>query len=82
MDLDNDDALTPGQKEYFETLARMDPSPEMQRIIRQSKRDLIRQNGYTPEYWKQRENYLRSKVLHKTPKQSRIRIWLSKLFGD
>ncbi|GAA4351197.1 hypothetical protein [Microbacterium rhizosphaerae] len=50
--------LTPRQEEYFEILERIDPSPEMRRIIEDTKRDLregdkvvrgfTRVKGFTP----------------------------------
>lgn len=34
------DALTPRQEQYFEILSRLNPSPEMQRIIEDAKHDM------------------------------------------
>ena len=39
-----DDALTPGEEEYFRILAQVNPSPEMRRIIEDTKRDMQAQN--------------------------------------
>lgn len=34
------DALTPREEEYFKILSEVNPSPEMRRIIEETKRDL------------------------------------------
>lgn len=37
--------ITPEQEDYFRTLANIDPSPEMARVIEQAKRDLANRSA-------------------------------------
>lgn len=67
-------------EEYFRTLERIsDPNDAQMRIIIANARNDYRQRSrYTPEYWEQREAYLRSKVVP-TPKKrpkGAIRKWI------
>ncbi|WDM42517.1 hypothetical protein KV395_04190 [Microbacterium luteolum] len=54
------DALTPREEEYFKILSEVNPSPEMRRIIEETKRDRRHSNdnvvrGLTPFKGFQRE---------------------------
>lgn len=40
MPMTTDAHLTPAQREYFATLRRIDPSPEMEKIIQRASRSL------------------------------------------
>ena len=48
-----DDKLTPRQEQFFEILEKIDPSPDMRRIIDETKQDIVvrgltRVKGFTP----------------------------------
>lgn len=52
-------------EEYFRTLERMaDPDDsQMRMIINNAREDYRQRSRYTPEYWKQRETYLREQAM-------------------